>query len=194
MRGVLGRSPTTPSIRYVLYSVSQDLSLTQMTQETEEETHQQDREASAASTLSTSSCSSTDDDEADGTASSTSTTEVDLNRESDTATLSDCDVGELGDRNPPLHRLPAALSSLGQASPSLRYDEAIPMRALDAHARYISNEVSSSSSPSRPPSPCPSSPSKNLGMMTFLLGLFHSVWRRLKTIGDPILRDSAKDL
>ncbi|TEB29515.1 hypothetical protein FA13DRAFT_646801 [Coprinellus micaceus] len=163
----------------------------------EETTHH--RTASAASTSSTSSSSSAEEDEEEDIASSTSTSEVDLNGElevdhvsdSDAATLYECDLGELSDHNPPLYHQPAVVSSLVQTPPlpRHRYDEAIPMSVLDAQSRPISSEVSSGSS-GQPRSPRPLPPSKNLGTMKFLLRflrIFHSLWRRLKSIGEVIL-------
>ncbi|TEB26716.1 hypothetical protein FA13DRAFT_1008266 [Coprinellus micaceus] len=172
----------------------------------EEETTHHHRTASAASTSSTSSSSSAEEDEEEDIASSASTSEVDPNgelevdhvSESDAATLHDCDLGELGDHNPPLHRQPALVSSLAQTPPLPRhhYDEAIPMSVLDTHGQPISSEVSSGSS-GQPRSPRPSPPRKNFGTMKFLLGflrIFHSLWCRLKGIGGVILRGFTKDL
>ncbi|TEB23914.1 hypothetical protein FA13DRAFT_1395387 [Coprinellus micaceus] len=167
----------------------------------EEETTHHHRTASAASTSST----SAEEDEEEDIASSTSTSEVDLNgglevdhvNESDAATLHDCDLGELSDHNPPPHRQPAVVSSLAQTPPLPRhhYGEAIPMSVLDAQGRPISSEASGSSG--QPRSPCPSPPSKNFGTMKSLLGflrIFHSLWCRLKGIGGVILRGFTKDL
>jgi hypothetical protein len=177
-------------------------SINRILQGEEEETTHHHRTASAASTSST----SAEEDEEEDIASSTSTSEVDLNgglevdhvSESDAATLHDCDLGELGDHNPPLHRQPAVVSSLAQKPPLPRHhcDEAIPMSVLDAQGQPISSEVSSGSS-GQPRSPRPSPPRKNFGTMKFLLGflrIFHSLWCRLKGIGGVILRGFTKDL
>ena len=124
--------------------------------------------------------------------------EEDSVSDSDAATLSECDVAEFSDFNPPLHRQPAVVSSLAQTPPLPlhQHEKAIPMNVLGAQGRALSSEGSSSPG-GKPRSPRPSPPAKNLGTMKFLLGflrVFHSLWRRLKSIGAVILRDFTKDL
>jgi hypothetical protein len=131
---------------------------------------------------------------------------------SDTAaTLSDYNVGQLGDHNPPLHRQPAPLASL-ELAPSMppryrKYEMDTPNATLTHAPGHRAGSLSASqgdidtsrerecsSHRLRPELGSPPGRLAAFNILQTILSVFRLLWRRLRKVGGVIFKKFTKDI